>query len=114
MTINEYFNQYYDVLCNGDLSNLDQFFHSDSPFLQGVKSQYEAIRKQLEMTIKLESIELVAKQDDLLVIRDKILFEGNKDGAIKKSRTGNLHVMTKKNDDEWKVQSTSPLTVESA
>ena len=114
MTISEYFTQYYDTVCNGDLNGLDDFFHSDSPFLAGIKSQYEMIRKQLEMSIKIESIELVAKQEDLLVVRDKILFEGNREGQITKNRSGNLFVLTRKDEGEWRVQSTSPLSVEAA
>jgi hypothetical protein len=110
VTINEYFKTYYGIVSKGNLDELDSFFHSSSPFLVGVKQQYEAIRKQIEMTINLESIELVSKLDDLLVIRDKILFEGGTDNDIKRSISENLHIMVKENDT-WKVQSTTNLSV---
>jgi len=114
MTISEYFEQYYDTVCNGDLNTLDQFFHIDSPIFAGIKGQYEAIRQQLKMSITIESIELVAKQDDLLVVRDNILFEGDHEGQVTKNRSGNLHVLTRKDQGEWRMQSTAPLSVEAA
>lgn len=114
MTIKEFFKHYYDIVCNGDLDGLDQLYHSDSPFLVGVKSQYESVRKQLEMNIEIESIELVAKQEDLLVVRDNILFEGSKDGATQKNRSGNVHVLTKKHQGEWRVHSTTCISVSGA
>ncbi len=102
------------MLCNDNLEKLDQLFHIDSPFLPGIKSQYESMRKQLEMSIDIESIELVAKQDDLLVVRDNILFEGVREGNSKKSRTGNLHVLTRKEEGEWKIHSTIGLSMSGA
>ncbi|WDD99175.1 hypothetical protein [Thalassomonas actiniarum] len=111
MTINEYFSHYYGIISNGNLEELDQFFHEDSPFLNGVKQQYEAMRKQLDINIQIQAIELVAKQDDLLVIRDRVLFEGEQEGNSMKNQSGNLHVMTKTSND-WKLQSTTCLSVE--
>lgn len=110
MTINDYFTTYYGIVSKGSLDELDGFFHSNSPFLIGVKQQYEAIRKQIEMTIKLESIDLISKLDDLLVIRDKILFEGVVDDDIQRNISENLHIMIKENGS-WKVQSTTTLSV---
>jgi hypothetical protein len=109
MTIKEFFKHYYDIACNGDLELLDELFHSDSPFLVGVKMQYESVRKQLEINIEIESIELISKLDDILVVRDNIMFEGNKDGKTKKNRSENLHVLTKRQDGEWKLQVTTCL-----
>ena len=112
MTINEYFSHYYGIISNGNLEELDEFFHHDSPFLNGVKQQYEAVRKQLDITIQIQALELVAKQDDLLVIRDQVFFEGEQEeGETLKKKTGNLHVMTKA-EDNWKLQSTTCLSVE--
>jgi hypothetical protein len=113
MTINEYFKTYYEIISKGDLEQLNDYFHSTSPFLQGIKQQYTAVRKQLNMNINIESIELVSKLDDLLVIRDRILFEGNKGEEVKKNYSGNLHVMIKENES-WKLQSTTCLSVEPA
>jgi hypothetical protein len=76
----------------------------------GVKQQYEAIRKQIEMTINVESIDLISKLDDLLVIRDKILFEGGSGEKIQRNISENLHIMIKENES-WKVQSTTCLSV---
>jgi len=111
MTINEYFSHYYGIISNGNLEELNEFFHQGSPFLNGVKQQYEAVRKQLDINIQIQAIELVAKQDDLLVIRDQVLFEGEQEGNTTRNKSGNLHVMTKAADD-WKLQSTTCLSVE--
>ncbi len=113
MTINEYFKTYYEIISKGNLEDLNDYFHSSSPFLQGIKQQYTAIRKQLEMNINIESIELVSKLDDLLVIRDRILFEGQQGEEVKKNYSGNLHIMVKENES-WKLQSTTCLSVEQA
>ncbi|WP_057830326.1 hypothetical protein [Colwellia sp. TT2012] len=113
MTINEYFKTYYKIISTGNLDELNDYFHTNSPFLGGIKQQYEAIRKQLDFNITLESIELVSKLDDLLVIRDRILFEGQKGDEVKRNFSGNLHVMIKENDS-WKLQSTTCLSVEQA
>lgn len=106
MTIREYFNHYYHIICHGDLAQLDTLFHADSPFLTGIKSQYEMLRQQLQMHVDIELLELVAKQDDLIVIRDKILFEGCNGDNCHRNRSGNLHVLTKREDGEWKFLST--------
>jgi hypothetical protein len=111
MTINEYFTDYYQMISTGNLDDLSDFFHPNSPFLAGTKQQYQAIRKQLAMNITLQSIELVSKLDDLLVVRDRILFEGQQGEDIKKSISGNVHVMVKE-ADYWKLQSTTCLSVE--
>jgi len=111
MTISEFFNYYYNVVCNDDLDKLDELFHHDSPFLLNVKAQYESIRQQLEMTIEIISIELVAKQNDLLIIRDKINFRGQQGDNVMANQSQNLHVMTKKSNSEWKVHSTACLEV---
>lgn len=114
MTVSDFFKHYYDVVCNGDLDTLDDLYHTDSPFLASVKGQYQAIRQQLEMTIDIISIELVAKQSDLLVIRDKIAFEGKQGEKIMANQSENLHVMTRKQDREWRVHSTACLDVKGA
>ena len=111
MTINEYFSTYYEIITKGNLEDLNDYFHTSSPFLQGTKQQYAAIRKQLEMNINIESIELVSKLDDLLVIRDRILFESHKGEEVNRNFSGNLHIMVKENDS-WKLQSTTNLSVE--
>jgi len=114
MTINEYFTHYYETVSRGDLDGLDDFFHHDSPVLAGIKAQFEAIRNQLDMSIQIESVELVAKQEDLLVVRDQILFQGNNKGQVTRNRTGNLFILTRKDKGEWRVHTTSPLSLEAA
>ena len=54
MTINEYFDTYYKIISTGNLDELNDYFHTNSPFLGVVKQQYEAIRKQLDLKITLE------------------------------------------------------------
>tara|TARA_Y100000296_G_scaffold32954_2_gene38150 strand:+ start:2919 stop:3263 length:345 start_codon:yes stop_codon:yes gene_type:complete len=114
MTVSDFFKYYYDVVCNGDLNTLDELYHNDSPFLLSVKAQYESIRQQLEMSIEVLSIELVAKQTDLLVIRDKINFQGKQGAQVMSNQSENLHVMTRKPDQDWKVHSTACLRVKEA
>ena len=111
MTINEYFNTYYRIISTGDLDALNDYFHANSPFLAVIKKKYEAIRKQVDIKITLESIELVSKLDDLLVIRDNILFEGKKGDDINRKVSGNLHVMFKEGEI-WKIHSTARLSVD--
>jgi hypothetical protein len=111
MTINEYFNSYYNIISTGNLDELTDYFHISSPLLGAIQQQYEAIRKQLDMKITLESIELVSKQDDLLVIRDSILFEGHKGDEVKRNVSGNLHIMMK-DGEQWKLHTTTRLCVD--
>lgn len=113
MTLNEYFNEYYNLICKGNLEELNKYFHSASPFLAATKQQYEAARQQVEMNITIESIELVSKLEDLLVIRDRILFEGTSGETVKRNYSGNLHVMIKEQEN-WKLQTTTCLSIEAA
>ena len=114
MTIKEFFTKYYQVISNEDLNDLDQLFHADSPFLPSIKRQYESVRTQLEVNIDLESIELVSKQDDMLVVRDCMLFAGTKGETVNKQRSENVHVLTKKAEGEWKIHSTICLSLSGA
>ncbi|MBU2977518.1 hypothetical protein [Alteromonas sp. C1M14] len=102
MTIREYFQHYYHIVCQGDLAQLDGLFHTDSPFLIAIKNQYELLRKQVTMRVDIELLELLAKQDDLIVVRDKIMVEGANGNNVHRNHSGNLHVLTKRADGEWK------------
>lgn len=109
MTISEFFSHYYDIVCHGDLDQLDTLYHKNSPFLRSVKAQYTAIRQQLEMHIEIRSVELVAKQKDMLIIRDKLHVEGRQGEKVTSNLSDNLHVMTKCTASEWKVHSSACL-----
>lgn len=111
MTISEFFSRYYDIVCHGDLDQLDALYHKDSPFLHSIKTQYTSIRQKLEMNIEIRSIELVAKQKDLLIIRDKLHVEGRQGERVTSNLSDNLHVMTKSAASEWKVHSSACLLV---
>lgn len=72
------------------------------------------LRQQRQMHVDIEILEVVAKQDDLIVIRDKILLEGCSEGNCHLNRSGNLHVLTKREDGEWKIFSTLCIGVATA
>ena len=109
MTISEFFSHYYNIVCHGDLDQLDTLYHKNSPFLRSVKAQYTAIRQQLEMHIEIRSVELVAKQKDMLIIRDKLHVEGKQGEKVTSNLSDNLHVMTKCAESEWKMHSSACL-----
>jgi hypothetical protein len=112
MTVKEFFTRYYSLISSGELESLDHLFQKNSPYLDGIKRQYESLHRQHDITASIEHIELVAKQDDLLVVRDAIKFEVSDKETTKKSHLSNLHHLTKSDNDQWKIHSTLTLSVE--
>jgi len=106
MTLQEYFTSYYNTISKGNIEELDQYYHSAAPLMNAAKSQWESMRKQLDFTMTLTHVELLAKQDDLLVVRDEMKFEGEVNGESVAKHSTNVHSLTKEND-EWKLFSTS-------
>lgn len=109
MTVKEFFACYYSLISSGELESLDHLFQKNSPYLNGIKQQYGDLHRQHEISASIEHIELVAKQDDLLVVRDTIKFEVKNKESSKKSCLSNLHLLTKSDGEQWRIHSTLNL-----
>ncbi len=59
MTIKEYFTTLYKIISTKSLYKFKGYFQTSSPYLEGTKRQYEAIRKQLALSITFELMDLV-------------------------------------------------------
>lgn len=108
MTLNEYFSHYYLLICDGNLDELEQYFCVDSPLFGATKQQFEALRKQYEFKFTLKDISLIAKQDDLIVVRDRLSFQADIDGNYIDKESTNLHSLVKE-AGEWKIHCSTPL-----
>ncbi|WP_462173618.1 hypothetical protein [Pseudoalteromonas xiamenensis] len=108
MTLREYFDNYYSVISRGDLADLDAFYFPNSPLGETNKQQFEAMRKQFSFELKLMDVSLLAKQDELLIVRDQLVFEATIEGEARTKRSSNIHTLVK-SDENWCVYSSNPL-----
>lgn len=108
MTLFDYFKSYYDIISQGQIENLDDFYCSDSPFLIPNKQRFENLRAKLEFSLQVHSIELLSQQDDLLIVRDEVDCTGEQAGQSITKRSTNLHALVK-DGGEWKIHTSSIL-----
>lgn len=108
MTLNEYFSRYYALICDGNLDDLESYFCFESPLLNATKQQFETLRKQFDFKFTLKKVSLIAKQDDLLVVRDMVHFKAEIDGKDIDKVSMNLHSLVKESG-EWKLHCSTPL-----
>ena len=108
MTLNKYFSRYYALICDGNLDELESYFCSESPLFNATKQQFETLRKQFDFKFILQDISLIAKQDDLLVVRDKVNFKAEINGQDIDKVSMNLHSFIKESG-EWKLHCSTPL-----
>ncbi|TMP34381.1 nuclear transport factor 2 family protein [Pseudoalteromonas rubra] len=106
MTLREFFERYYEIICSGNLDDLDAFYHAGSAVMAGAKSQFETMRKQLDFQMTLTHVELLAKRDDLLIVRDEMTIQGEKDGQNLEKRSENIHSLAKE-AGQWRIFSTA-------
>ena len=102
MTLNEYFKSYYAVICTGNLEDLALYYSEGSDQYLASKQQYETLRQQLDFDLSLKGIELLARQDDLLIIRDQLCFSARVDGKEVVKPSTNLHSLVRESG-EWKI-----------
>lgn len=108
MTLNEYFSSYYALICDGSLDDLEDYFCSGSPLFNATKQQFETLRKQFDFKFTLHNVALIAKQDDLLVVRDVVNFKAEIEGKDIDKVSSNLHSLVKE-AGEWKLHCSTPL-----
>ncbi|AZZ99955.1 nuclear transport factor 2 family protein [Pseudoalteromonas sp. R3] len=106
MTLKEFFERYYEIICSGNLDDLEPFYHTGAGVMAGAKSQFESMRKQLSFKMTLRNVELLAKRDDLLIVRDVMTIEGEKEGQALDKRSENIHSLAKEGG-QWRIFSTS-------
>ncbi|AUJ71771.1 MULTISPECIES: hypothetical protein [Pseudoalteromonas] len=108
MTLEEYFNNYYELICNGELDNLAQFYCSNSPLIEANYQQFSGMRQQFKFKLSLQGVELISKQPDLLIVRDSLRFEATIEGNEVVQVSSNVHMMTRDND-EWRIFNSAAL-----
>ncbi|MCF6441946.1 hypothetical protein L1077_21185 [Pseudoalteromonas luteoviolacea] len=106
MTLQDYFTRYYSIISSGNLDELAQYYHTASPMMDAAKSQWEMMRTQCEFEITLTHIELIAKQENLLVVYDQMQFAGEVNGQQVNRHSSNVHSLAKE-AGVWKIFSTS-------
>lgn len=111
MTLRAFFELYYLTVSHGDVARLAQFYLPGSAAYEGVKAHYESLLAQYELQGTLEQVDLVAKQDDLLIVRAKVVFVASGDDSVSTSRSDNLHMLAQSNDGQWKIHSSVMLSV---
>lgn len=109
MTVKDFFTHYYSLISSGELESLDFFFQDGSPYFNSIKRHYESLHRQYNIITNIEHVELIAKQDDLLIVRDKINFELSNTESSKKTYQSNLHLLIKSDDNHWKIYSSLNL-----
>ncbi|MEM5553261.1 hypothetical protein WNY63_21375 [Pseudoalteromonas neustonica] len=108
MTLNEYFSSYYALICDGHLDSLEQYYSVESPLFSARKRQFEKLRQQFDFKFLLQNISVIAKQDDLLVVIDRLNFQAEIGGKSVEKTSVNLHSLVKELG-EWKIHSSTQL-----
>ncbi|WP_046004725.1 nuclear transport factor 2 family protein [Pseudoalteromonas rubra] len=106
MTLKAFFERYYQIICSGNLDDLEAFYHNGSAVMIGAKAQFENMRKQFDFEMTLTKVELLSKQDDLLVVRDEMMIRGEKEGQNQEKSMQNIHSLAKE-EGQWRIFSTA-------
>ncbi|TMN87286.1 hypothetical protein CWB72_16265 [Pseudoalteromonas phenolica] len=108
MTLQEYFENYYNTINDGRIDELDHFFSGESPFLNANKRRFQGLKERCEFVLKIADIELIAQQDDLLVVRDFVDCTSSLGGQDMTKRSSNIHALVREGED-WKIHTSSIL-----
>lgn len=111
MKLSDFIQNYYSIITTKSLDELETVFDTDSPFFTATKHQYEQMRMQFNVKVDLQDLTLVSQQEDLIIVRDKVIFNACSNEHNVNSINENLHILVLR-DKQWKIHQISTFNTQ--